>query len=172
MDRFTEIKFNFVTNNINHLYPHSFPHMRIVIQRVSRASVTINGEVSGKIERGLLLLVGIHETDTKEQADWCCSKIPKLRIFEDDDGKMNRSVKDIDGGLLVVSQFTLYGNAKKGTRPSFIEAARPEVAEPLYEYMIEKLKKESSLTVQSGEFGAMMDVELVNDGPVTLILEK
>lgn len=146
--------------------------MKIVIQRVSRASVTINEKISGEIERGLLLLVGIHETDTKEQADWCCGKIPKLRIFEDDEGKMNRSVKDINGGILIVSQFTLYGNVKKGTRPSFIEAARPETAEPLYEYMIEKLKKESGLMVESGEFGAMMDVKLLNDGPVTLILEK
>ncbi len=146
--------------------------MKIVIQRVSRASVTINEKISGEIERGLLLLVGIHETDTKEQADWCCGKIPKLRIFEDDEGKMNRSVKDINGGILVVSQFTLYGNVKKGTRPSFIEAARPETAEPLYEYMIEKLKKESGLMVESGEFGAMMEVKLLNDGPVTLILEK
>ena len=146
--------------------------MKIVIQRVSRASVTINEKISGEIERGLLLLVGIHETDTKEQADWCCGKIPKLRIFEDDEGKMNRSVKDINGGILIVSQFTLYGNVKKGTRPSFIEAARPETAEPLYEYMIEKLKKESGLMVESGEFGAMMEVKLLNDGPVTLILEK
>ena len=172
VDRLHENCFNFVTNIKKQHYPHSFPHMRIVIQRVSRASVTINGKITGKIERGLLLLAGIHETDTKEQADWCCTKIPKLRVFEDDEGKMNRSVKDINGGLLVVSQFTLYGNSKKGTRPSFIEAARPETAEPLYDYMIEKLRTESNLNVQSGEFGAMMDVELVNDGPVTLILEK
>ncbi|TVR16308.1 MAG: D-tyrosyl-tRNA(Tyr) deacylase [Balneolaceae bacterium] len=146
--------------------------MRIVIQRVSRASVTIDGEISGKIERGLLLLVGIHETDTKAEAEWCCSKIPRLRIFEDGEGKMNLSAQDINGGLLVVSQFTLYGNTKKGTRPSFVEAARPEMAEPLYEYMIDKLKKESGLKVESGEFGAMMDVELINEGPVTIILEK
>ncbi len=146
--------------------------MRIVIQRVSRASVTIDGEISGEIDRGLLLLVGIHETDTKTEAGWCCSKIPRLRIFEDEEGKMNLSAQDINGGILVVSQFTLYGNTKKGTRPSFIEAARPEVAEPLYEYMIDKLKKESGLKIESGEFGAMMDVELINDGPVTIILEK
>ena len=146
--------------------------MRIVIQRVSRASVTIDGEISGEIDRGLLLLVGIHETDTKAEAGWCCSKIPRLRIFEDEEGKMNLSAQDINGGILVVSQFTLYGNTKKGTRPSFIEAARPEVAEPLYEYMIDKLKKESGLKIESGEFGAMMDVELINDGPVTIILEK
>lgn len=146
--------------------------MRIVIQRVKRASVTVNNSITGKINHGLLLLVGIHDSDTKEEIDWCCEKISKLRIFEDDDGKMNLSVRDMSGGLLVVSQFTLYGNAKKGTRPSFIEAARPEKAEPLYEYMIEKLKKINSIPVESGEFGAMMDVELINDGPVTLILEK
>ena len=146
--------------------------MKIVIQRVERASVTINGTVSGVIEKGLLILVGIHETDTKKEIDWCCRKIPKLRIFEDDDGKMNRSVQDIGGGLLVVSQFTLYGNAKKGNRPSFIEAAKPDKAEPMYDYMIDKLKSESGLKVESGEFGAMMDVELINSGPVTLILEQ
>ena len=146
--------------------------MKIVIQRVERASVTINGSVSGAIEKGLLLLVGIHETDTKKEIDWCCRKIPKLRIFEDDDGKMNHSVQDIGGGLLVVSQFTLYGNAKKGNRPSFIEAAKPDKAEPMYDYMIDKLKSESGLKVESGEFGAMMDVELINSGPVTLILEQ
>ena len=146
--------------------------MKIIIQRVERASVTINGTVSGVIEKGLLILVGIHETDTKKEIDWCCRKIPKLRIFEDDDGKMNRSVQDIGGGLLVVSQFTLYGNAKKGNRPSFIEAAKPDKAEPMYDYMIDKLKSESGLKVESGEFGAMMDVELINSGPVTLILEQ
>lgn len=146
--------------------------MKIVIQRVKRASVTVNGSISGQIDHGLLLLVGIHETDTREQIDWCCRKISKLRIFEDEEGKMNLSVRDKKGGILVVSQFTLYGNAKKGTRPSFVEAAKPDVAEPLYDYMIEKLKKINDLPVESGEFGAMMDVELVNDGPVTLILEK
>ncbi len=146
--------------------------MRIVVQRVKHATVIVDGSVTGEIKNGLLLLVGIHEDDTNREVDWCCRKIPKLRIFEDDEGKMNRSVKDMDGGILVVSQFTLYGNAKKGTRPSFIEAARPEKAEPLYNYMIEKLKKESGLKIESGEFGAMMDVDLINSGPVTLILEK
>ncbi|MDX1641813.1 MAG: D-aminoacyl-tRNA deacylase [Balneolaceae bacterium] len=146
--------------------------MKVVLQRVTRASVTINNEVSGSIENGLLLLVGIHESDTKKEVDWCCRKIPTLRIFEDEEGKMNRSVEDVNGGILVVSQFTLYGNAKKGTRPSFIEAANPEKAEPLYDYMIEVLKRDSGLHIESGEFGAMMDVELVNSGPVTLILEK
>ncbi len=146
--------------------------MRIVVQRVKHATVIVDGSVTGEIKNGLLLLVGIHEDDTNREVDWCCRKIPKLRIFEDDEGKMNRSVKDMDGGILVVSQFTLYGNAKKGTRPSFIEAARPEKAESLYNYMIEKLKKESGLKIESGEFGAMMDVDLINSGPVTLILEK
>lgn len=146
--------------------------MRIVIQRVNRASVTIDGTLRGVIKKGLLLLVGIHERDTKAEADWCIRKIPKLRIFEDGEGKMNQSAEDIGGEILIVSQFTLYGNTNKGMRPSFIEAARPEVAEPLYEYMIEELRKERGLKVESGEFGAMMDVELVNDGPVTLILER
>ncbi len=146
--------------------------MRIVVQRVSRSSVKVNGEITGKIGEGLLLLVGIHESDTKKEIDWCCKKVSKLRIFEDDKGKMNLSVRDVGGGILVVSQFTLYGNAKKGTRPSFIEAAKPDIAEPLYNYMIEKLETINDLKIESGEFGAMMDVELVNDGPVTIILEK
>lgn len=146
--------------------------MRIVVQRVSRSSVKVNGEIAGKIGEGLLLLVGIHESDTKKEIDWCCKKVSKLRIFEDDKGKMNLSVRDVGGGILVVSQFTLYGNAKKGTRPSFIEAAKPDIAEPLYNYMIEKLETINDLKIESGEFGAMMDVELVNDGPVTIILEK
>jgi D-aminoacyl-tRNA deacylase len=146
--------------------------MRIVVQRVKRASVTVNGAISGEIGPGLLLLVGIHENDTEEQMQWCCDKVSKLRIFEDDEGKMNRSVQDTGGGILVVSQFTLYGNSKKGTRPSFIEAARPGKAEPMYNRMIERFRKTTGLKVESGEFGAMMDVELVNDGPVTLIVER
>lgn len=146
--------------------------MKIVIQRVKNASVKVNGKITGSIDFGLLLLIGIHESDTKKEADWCISKIPKLRIFQDEDDKMNLSVKDIGGGILAVSQFTLYGNAKKGTRPSFIEAARPEVAEPLYDYMIDQLKLKSGCRVESGEFGAMMDVRFTNSGPVTLILER
>ena len=146
--------------------------MKVVVQRVKNASVTINEEVTGSIENGLLLLVGIHETDTKKEVDWCCRKIPSLRIFEDEEGKMNRSVTDVEGGILVVSQFTLYGNVNKGTRPSFIEAAKPGKAENLYDYMIDVLKRDSGLQIESGEFGAMMDVEFTNSGPVTLILEK
>jgi len=146
--------------------------MRIVIQRVESASVTVDGNKTGAIKKGLLLLVGIHESDTKKEIDWCCRKIPKLRIFEDGEGKMNVSAKDIGGEILVVSQFTLYGDMKKGTRPSFIEAAKPDKAEPLYDYMVDKLKSDTELNIETGEFGAMMDVELVNDGPVTLVMER
>ncbi|TVQ67368.1 MAG: D-tyrosyl-tRNA(Tyr) deacylase [Balneolaceae bacterium] len=145
--------------------------MRIVIQRVNRASVTVDGRKTGSIGKGLLLLVGIHHTDSEEQCIWCAEKISNLRIFEDDEGKMNRSLLDVKGDVLVVSQFTLYGNTRKGTRPSFVEAAPPEIAEPLYDFFIERLKM-NDRKVESGIFGAMMDVELVNDGPVTLILEK
>lgn len=146
--------------------------MKIVVQRVKRASVTVDEEVTGSIDRGLMLLVGIHESDTKKKIDWCCRKISKLRIFEDDEGKMNRSVQDVEGGILVVSQFTLYGDTRKGTRPSFIEAAKPDVAEPLYDYMVDRFKQITDLNIQEGVFGAMMDVELINDGPVTIIFEK
>lgn len=146
--------------------------MRIVIQRVQSASVRVDGAVTGEIKKGLLLLVGIHETDTKEQVEWCSRKLQKLRIFEDDDGKMNLSVTDINGGILVVSQFTLYGDVQKGNRPSFIEAAKPEKAESLYEYMIEQLNNQFKGPVETGKFGAMMDVSLVNDGPVTLVMER
>lgn len=146
--------------------------MRIVVQRVKNAKVTVDGSVTGQITRGLLLLVGIHADDTPEQMQWLCDKVLKLRIFEDEEGKMNRSVSDVGGGLLVVSQFTLYGNVQKGTRPSFIEAARPEKAEPLYNAMTEYFRSHSDLKVQEGIFGAEMDVELINDGPVTIILEK
>lgn len=146
--------------------------MRVVVQRVKSASVTVGEEITGVIDMGLVLLVGVHVEDTKEQMEWMCEKILKLRVFEDEDGKMNKSVTDVGGGILVVSQFTLYGNAKKGTRPSYIEAARPEKAEPMYEKMVSYFKEHSELDIQTGKFAAMMDVELVNDGPVTLILEK
>lgn len=146
--------------------------MKTVVQRVKSSAVTVDQEVTGSIEIGLLLLVGIHQDDTPEQMEWMCNKILKLRIFEDEEGKMNKSVQDIGGELLVVSQFTLYGDASKGTRPSFIEAARPDKAEPMYEDMITYFKEHSDLKVESGIFGAMMNVELENDGPVTIILEK
>ncbi len=146
--------------------------MKIVIQRVKSASVTVEGSKVGEINRGLLLLVGIHETDTKEKIDWCCNKLRKLRIFEDEEGKMNYSVSDVNGGMLVVSQFTLYGDVQKGNRPSFIEAAKPDIAEPLYDYMVEKLQFSFKGPVETGTFGAMMDISLINDGPVTLVMER
>lgn len=147
-------------------------NMKTVIQRVSKASVEVDNSIVGSINYGLLILVGFHGTDTIETVEWMCHKILKMRIFHDDDQKMNRSVQDIDGGILVVSQFTLYGDAKKGNRPSFIESARPEIAIPLYEYMINYFKENSELNIQSGEFGAMMKVSLVNDGPVTILLDR
>ena len=116
-------------------------------------------------------MVGIHESDTKETIDWCCNKIVNLRIFEDEDGKMNRSVSDIGGGILVVPQFTLYGDASKGTRPSYINAAPPNIAEPLFDQMVNRFKEIYSGQVEQGVFGAMMNVSLVNDGPVTILLE-
>ncbi|NET32096.1 MAG: D-tyrosyl-tRNA(Tyr) deacylase [Cyanothece sp. SIO1E1] len=146
--------------------------MKVVVQRVKKASVSVDGEVVGVIQKGLLLLVGVHHDDTEDQLKWMCEKILKLRVFSDEEGKMNKSVSDVGGGILVVSQFTLYGDTKKGTRPSYIEAARPEKAEPMYKKMIEYFNTHSSLLIQGGRFGAMMDVSLVNDGPVTLILEK
>ena len=145
--------------------------MRVVLQRVSRAKVTVDGRVTGEIGRGLLLLAGFTGGDTDDALAWMADKVVGLRIFPDDDGKMNRSVDEAGGGLLVVSQFTLYGDARKGRRPSFIEAARPETAIPLYERFVQMLRA-TGRPVQTGEFGAMMDVELVNDGPVTLILER
>ena len=145
--------------------------MKIVIQRVTSASVRVNNEVIGKIGKGLLLLAGFHKDDTDEDLKWVCNKITKLRIFEDNERKMNKSVHDVDGSLLVISQFTLYGNVKKGTRPSFIDAASPGIAEPMYKRMI-NIFKESGLKTESGKFAAMMDIQLVNSGPVTIILEK
>ena len=145
--------------------------MRIVLQRVSRAKVTVDGRVTGEIGRGLLLLVGLIDADTDDTLAWMAKKVVQLRVFPDDEGKMNRSVEEADGGILVVSQFTLYGDARKGNRPSFIDAARPETAIPLYEAFV-RLLRDAGRPVETGEFGAMMDVELVNDGPVTLILER
>lgn len=146
--------------------------MKAVIQRVSSASVHVDSKLVGSIKKGLLVLLGIHQNDTDVELKWMSDKILKLRIFEDDEEKMNLSVTDVEGEILVVSQFTLYGDAKKGTRPSFIESARPEKAEPMYERLVNYLRDNSDLKVETGIFGAMMDVSLVNDGPVTIILEK
>lgn len=146
--------------------------MRIVVQRVSEASVRIDGRVKSAIATGLLILLGIEEADTHEDADWLCAKVAKLRLFPDANGVMNRNILEAGGEFLVISQFTLHASTKKGNRPSYIKAARPEQAIPLYEHFIEKLWMESECPVKSGEFGADMKVSLVNDGPVTLIMDS
>jgi D-tyrosyl-tRNA(Tyr) deacylase len=145
--------------------------MRAVVQRVTRASVSIEGEVVGEIQHGLVVLLGIARDDTTDDADYLAPKIVALRIFDDAEGKMNVSVKDIAGGLLIVSQFTLYGDVRRGLRPSWSDAAAPEVAEPLYEYFVESSRKLLE-KVETGSFRKMMQVELVNDGPVTIILDS
>jgi D-tyrosyl-tRNA(Tyr) deacylase len=145
--------------------------MRVLLQRVSRAEVRVGDRVTGRIGVGYLLLVGFSTTDVAESGIWMADKIAGLRLFSDADGKMNLGLDEVGGAVLVVSQFTLYGDASKGRRPSFIDAARPELAVPLYEGFL-RLLRERGLTVETGEFGAMMDVELVNDGPVTLWLER
>ena len=145
--------------------------MRVLLQRVSQASVMIDGEMVGNIGRGVLLLVGITHSDTQKEADFLAEKCVNLRVFDDDDGVMNRSLLDVGGEVLAVSQFTLYGDARKGRRPSYVAAAPGAVSEPLYEYFVSKLR-EQGVTVATGRFGADMKVSLVNDGPVTLWLEK
>jgi D-tyrosyl-tRNA(Tyr) deacylase len=145
--------------------------MRVLLQRVSRAQVRVGDRVTGAIDRGFVLLVGFTHTDAETHVAWMAEKVVGLRLFADADDKMNLALGDVGGALLVVSQFTLYGDAQKGRRPSFVDAARPDVAIPLYERFI-ALLRERGLRVETGEFGAMMDVELVNDGPVTLWLEK
>ena len=146
--------------------------MRVVIQRVKEASVTIEGVVKSEITEGLLILVGIEETDTTEDRDWLAAKIINLRIFSDEAGLMNRSVVDIGGEMLVVSQFTLHASTKKGNRPSFLRAAKPDFAVPMYESFVERLRNVSNLTVLTGEFGADMKVALLNDGPVTIVMDS
>jgi D-tyrosyl-tRNA(Tyr) deacylase len=145
--------------------------MRVVLQRVSSSQVTVAGEVVGQIGRGLNLLVGIASTDTEAELDWMTRKCLELRVFSNDDGKFDQSVLDVGGDLLVISQFTLYGDCRKGRRPSFDQAAAPPLAEALYHQFVEKLRQ-SGLRVETGRFGAMMQVSIENEGPVTLILEK
>ncbi len=145
--------------------------MRAVLQRVSRAKVIVEDQTVGQIDKGLLVLLGITHEDKAEQAQWLADKIVGLRIFEDDEGKMNRDVAEVNGSLLVVSQFTLYGNAQKGRRHSFVDAAPPEIAIPLYETFINAVRA-NGIPVETGRFGAMMQVELVNEGPVTIIVES
>ena len=146
--------------------------MRAVVQRVSEASVTISGGVKDRIGPGLLVLLGIEPADDADDVTWLCGKLARLRIFGDDAGLMNRSVQDIDGGVLVISQFTLHASTKKGNRPSFIEAARPEVAIPLYEAFLQRMETELGRRVGRGEFGADMKVALTNYGPVTILLDS
>jgi len=146
--------------------------MRTVIQRVSEASVTIDNQVKSSIKTGLLILVGIETEDDQSDIDFLCKKIANLRIFNDENGVMNKSVKDIDGEIIVVSQFTLHASTKKGNRPSYIKAARPDIAIPLYEKMVATLSLVANRSIQTGEFGADMKVQLLNDGPVTILIDS
>jgi D-tyrosyl-tRNA(Tyr) deacylase len=146
--------------------------VRIVLQRVSRASVSVEGETVGEIGPGLLLLVGFTEGDDEDALAWMAEKVVGLRIFPDDEDRMNLGLDDVGGDILVVSQFTLYGDTRKGRRPSFVHAAHPDLAIPLYERFVQLLRDRAPGAVETGEFGAMMDVSLVNDGPVTLVLER
>lgn len=146
--------------------------MRLVIQRVSEASVSIAGYIKSSIKHGLLILVGIESEDCSDDIDWLVKKAVNLRIFDDDNGVMNKSVLDIKGGLLVISQFTLQARTKKGNRPSYVNAAGPEIAIPLYEEFVQKLERASGIEVGTGEFGANMQVQLINDGPVTIIIDS
>ncbi|WRP05392.1 D-aminoacyl-tRNA deacylase [Rossellomorea aquimaris] len=145
--------------------------MRVVLQRSKEASVTVDGEVKGAIRSGAVLLVGITHEDTEEDARYVADKVVNLRIFEDEEGKMNHSLLDVEGEILSISQFTLYGDCRKGRRPNFMSAAKPDHAESVYDYF-NKVLKEKSVKVETGVFGAMMDVKLTNDGPVTLIIES
>lgn len=145
--------------------------MRVVIQRVTSASVTIDGRKKSEISQGLLILLGIENNDTEEDISWLCKKIVSLRIFNDENNVMNCSVKDVNGDMLVVSQFTLHASTKKGNRPSYIRAAKPETAIPIYEKFVQLLETESGKSIQTGEFGADMKVALLNDGPVTILID-
>lgn len=145
--------------------------MRVIVQRCSRAEVRIDGQVVGKIGRGFMLLVGFTHEDTPQEVAFLAKKVAGMRVFEDGEGKMNLSLAEVGGAVLSISQFTLYGDARKGNRPSFIRAARPEVAEPLYELFNRTLREEYGLQVETGEFGADMKVDFINDGPVTILLE-
>ena len=146
--------------------------MRVVIQRVSEASVTINHQVKSEINSGLLILLGIEPEDTDEDIQWLCKKVTNLRIFDDPNGVMNLSVKDVQGAILLISQFTLFASTKKGNRPSYIKAAKPDIAIPLYEQFKKQLAFMSGLEVRTGEFGADMKVRLLNDGPVTILIDS
>jgi len=146
--------------------------MRVVIQRVNRASVEVENQIIGEIGKGLMILVGIENADGKEDIDWLCKKICNLRIFDDEEGVMNKSLIETEGDILAISQFTLHARTKKGNRPSYINAAKPEISIPLYEQFLLALKKESGKLPQTGKFGAEMQVALVNDGPVTIVIDS
>ncbi len=146
--------------------------MRFVIQRVSEASVKIDGTIYSEIQKGFLVLVGVEEADTKEDVDWLCQKLIGMRIFSDADDKLNLSLQDIQGDVLLVSQFTLFASTKKGNRPSFIKSAKPDIAIPLYEYCIQQLTQLLNKSIKTGQFGADMKVSLVNDGPVTILIDS
>lgn len=146
--------------------------MRFVIQRVSEASVKIDDEIYSEIQQGFLVLVGIEEFDTREDADWLCAKLANLRIFADEEGKMNLSIQDVWGDILLVSQFTLFASTKKGNRPSFVRSAKPDVATPLYDYCTEQLSHLLGKPIKTGQFGADMKISLVNDGPVTILMDS
>jgi D-tyrosyl-tRNA(Tyr) deacylase len=156
----------FVQIRISH-----FKSMRVVIQRVTKASVTVEGQVTGRIDKGLLILVGIEDADTEEDIVWLSNKMANLRIFNDEEGVMNRSVMEVDGNILLVSQFTLHAATKKGNRPSYIKASKPDIAIPMYEKLKQQLAKDIGKPVATGIFGADMKVELLNDGPVTIIID-
>lgn len=145
--------------------------MRCVVQRVTEASVAVDGEVIGRCAKGFMVLIGVHADDTERDLRYMAEKVPKLRVFEDDAGKMNLSLKDVGGGMLAISQFTLYGDARGGNRPSFITAARPEKANPMYEQLVEAWRAQG-IHVETGRFGADMKVSLVNDGPVTILMDS
>lgn len=144
--------------------------MRFLVQKVSKAEVRVDNNVIGKINKGFMILIGIHKNDTIKEADKLISKVLKLRIFEDENDKLNLNIKDIDGEILAISQFTLYGNTERGNRPSFINAAKGDVAEPLYDYIVQELSK--NIKTEKGKFGAFMEVDFINEGPVTIILEE
>ena len=144
--------------------------MKFLVQKVSKAEVRVDNNVIGKINKGFMILIGIHKNDTIKEADKLISKVLKLRIFEDENDKLNLNIKDIDGEILAISQFTLYGNTEKGNRPSFINAAKGAVAEPLYDYIVQELSK--NIKTEKGKFGAFMEVDFINEGPVTIILEE
>ncbi len=146
--------------------------MKVVLQRVKEASVTVSGKVISKIGHGYLILLGIEAEDTSEDIEWLVGKVARLRVFNDENDIMNKSVVDVDGNCIVVSQFTLHASTKKGNRPSYIKAARPETAIPLYELFVQQLKTETGVKIETGEFGAMMDVALINDGPVTIQIDS